>query len=326
MRGYDLLQKMELVDAEYIEAADQPVKPKPVRSFFHRPIAACIAIATLLTAATTVVASGTYDDLLLYFKGDTQLYIDGIIASSTSVSNEEMTMRIDGVIADSHSCHMVVSFLGLSQEEQAQFTSIHPSEKLDVYAVSHSGLPVPFWNSSAAFHWQRNHLREMTASQFEDADVSCILSCDWDSHTSMEDIKSICISYRDLTAELDIRQYITPEYSLTSSDPEADRLTNVRISSLGLYFDVPVDIFPEDYATCDPDDMPTFQIQMIRTDGSLLTEEEMPFGLSIATGYNKEDEYAHVSGAWKGGSEFTIYILDLSEYCGVQINGVNYYF
>lgn len=326
MRGSEFLDKMELVDHAYIEAADQaPVKTR--KRPLSRPMAACIALVLLVFAAgTTAVATGLYNDLLLYFKGDTELYIDGIIEAGTSVSNEQITLRIDGAVADEYACYMVVSLVGHTKEATKQIVSHAVSQPvgLEAYALSHSGGKITFWNWGFSGKYQRIGYRNYDASLFEDADATYIVTCEWGSNVSMENVKSICITYDDLTADLDIQNYIVPTHSLICTDDADSILTNGHISSLGLYFDVPMELFPEDYATCAPEDMPQFEIKMIRTDGSI--QEDLPFGFRWGTNYNREDRIAHISGSWKSGGEHQIYIIDLEAYSGIQINGISYYF
>ena len=107
------------------------------------------------------------------------------------------------------------------------------------------------------------------------------------------------------------------EYTLI---PQGEsELRNLSISPLGAYMEVPVSWFSRE-----PGQGKHFDIDLIRRDGSLETDGKA--GLSLASGYNKPDTYAFVQGSWKMKKENTVGILDLEEYCGIRINGTDYYF
>lgn len=321
MRGSEFLDKMDLVDPMYIEAADRsPVQTR--RRYLSRPMAACIALVLLIFAAgTTAVATGLYDDLLLYFKGNTAPFMEGIIDANTSVSNEEMTLRIDGAIADSHACYMIVSLTGHTAEARKEIQKFELWERvgLDTYAISDKGLKLTEFHWGLSVHRIKTGWRKYSMSRFEDTDATYVVSCEIGKDYPMDSIDRLCITYGDLTAELNIQDYRIPEYSLVCAEGETPEISNGFISSVGMYFDVPVEAVSPDNRK-----YPLFEIRMIRTDGSI--EENLPFGFSCGTGYNADDKFAPVFGSWKQEGAHNIFILDLSDYQGIQINGVCYRF
>ena len=324
MRGGELLDKMDLVDVAYVEAADQlPEKGdrKAFRQMAGRIAACAVCVLLVFVIGATAYAAGAFDKILLYFKGDTGDYMDGIIASTASVSNGEMTLRIDGAIADEHACHLIVSLVGLTEETKKLFTdNVHDEQSaLKAYAVSASGEEVSFWNWGSGSVSERIGFRKYRNSFFADADATFVVDCEFDGKHSMSEMDSIWITYQVLALKLDVQQYILPEYKLfTETETE---LTDLTISGLGVYFEA-----PEEWFRQARDDGSKLEFTMIRSDGSLY-ENNQEFGLSWSAGC--DEKYAHYSGAWKMKKKhamMTIDILDLEEYCGIQINGVNYYY
>ena len=318
MTGFDLLETVAYAEPEYIEAADRPVPKKQPKL---RPLAACAAVFLLILAAgTTVFATGLYENLMQYFKGNTEPFMEGIIAANTSVSNEEFTLRGDGAIADSHACYMIVSLTGHTREAKKELQKFGLGDRvgLDTYAVTDSDMKL------TEFHWglsmQRNKTgwRRYRMSRFEDADATYVISCEIGKDYPMDTIDRLYITYGDLTAELEIQNYRIPEFALVSQE-EAAPIRNGFISPVGMYFEVPVELVSPDNRK-----YPLFEIQMIRTGGSI--EEYPHFGFSCGTGYNPGDQYAPVFGSWKLEGEHNIYILDLTDYQGIRINGVDYSF
>lgn len=319
MNGFDLLEAISWADPQYIEAADRPIPQKRPKL---QSLAACAAVFLLILAAGgTAFATGLYEDLLLYFKGNTEPHMEGIIAANTSVSNEEVTLRIDGAIADSHACYMIVSLTGHTAESKKEILQKFESSEgvgLDTYAVTNRGMKLTYLHWGLSMHRNKIGWRKYSMSRFEDTDATYVVSCEIGKHYPMDSIDRLCITYGDLTAELELQNYRTPEYTLVSPE-ESPEISNGFLSAVGMYFEVPVEL-----VSSDKREYPLFDIQMIRNDGSI--EENLPFGFSCGTGYNAGDKTAPVFGSWKQAGEHSIYILDLSAYQGIRINGIDYFF
>lgn len=319
MTGYDLLEAVAYADPKYIEAADDPA---PIKRPKLRPLAACAAVFLLILAAgTTAFATGLYEDLLLYFKGNTEPHMEGILASNTSVSNGDVTLRIDGAIADSHACYMIVSLTGHTREAKKELQKFGLGERinLDTYAVNNRDMKLTEFHWSLSMHRNKTGWQKYSMSRFEDTDATYVVSCEIGKDYPMDSVDRLCITYDGLTAELELQNYRVPEYALVCAEGEVPEISNGYISPVGMYFDVPVEM-----VAADNSQYPLFVIQMIRADGS--AEEDLPFGFSCGTGYNSGDKTAPVFGSWKQEGEHNIYILDLSDYQGIRINGIDYYF
>lgn len=325
MRGGELLDKMALVDPEYLEAAQTEPGEKQSRTqvshHVSRGMAAVLAAVVLLvTLGATAFATGVFDRFLLYFKGDTQDYMEGIIRSAKSVSDGVVTLRIDGAIADKHACHLVVSVKGLTKTAEREMKDQRFLD-LKAYAVSKTGQQISFWNWGAGVTSRSTGLWKRSWSLFDDADITFVVSCEFDNTQSMDQMESICVAYGELKIDLNVQEHMVPEYPLITE--EESSFKNVTISPLGLYFDARLDDLLEEEQL--PRAISSISYVMIRSDGTLYDNNE-EFGLSTGTTYNEADEYIHITGAWKAEGPITVCILDLSEYSGIQINGINYYF
>lgn len=314
MKGQELLEKMDLVDWSYVEAADrESLRGKTSRRSFRSMAAGLAAAVVLLSLGVTAFASGAFGSIELYFKGNAPDYMDQLIRSTRSVSDGGMTLRVDGAIADAYCCHMVVSLRGLSEQELENAC-------LKAWAVTKEGQRVDFWNWGQAISSEGSGFWKRRWSRFEDADITFVLKLQFDGEHTMEQMDRICVSYADLLLEVAVSEYLVTAYPVETG--ESGFLKNVCISPLGLYLDARQDAVRRE------GDMPglvrPFEIFMIRRDGTVV-EDTKQFGLAMDITYNDDDAYIHMSGSWRTKMS-TIYILDLSDFCGVQINGRKYYF
>ena len=276
-------------------------------------IVACIC---LIVVGVTAYAMNVPNGLLAYFTQKTEMDIEEILSPVASVSDDKMELRIDGIIADEHTFHLVTSFIGLTEEYRNRFNSGDFSEAklFQVYAVSNTGERLEFQNKESSTYTQKNEFGRKATTMFADADMTYLVSGTLSNDINMSDINAICFEYEDLKLELDIAQYMFPEYELYAENTSIDDITNFHISRIGFYFTTPVD---EDLS---------FDVKLIYADGSVFETTDKELGYRTNYSYSSEDEIAFVTGKWGGNSVSSIGIIDLEDYCGVQINGKNYYF
>lgn len=333
MRGFDLLSAMELTDLAYVEQANiesqisqsEPIPGKGVR---FRTLAACLLL--LLATGVTAFATDMYGQLVHYVKTENQTYMEQMIASSACVSNEDYEFRIDAAIADSHACHFLVSFTGKTEKKKAALQSnlydkqFGVFELLEATAIKKDGTVVDFWNRSAGATGKRTGWKTYSFSLFEDTDITYFLTCEFNNWNSMKDLKGIELTFDGMSLFLDVKDYMVKEYPLYTKMEDAP-FKNLTISELGLYFEAPVSMFfdknKQTYQNHD-----RIRFSLIDRYGKVLELEEDDQILSYGTSYNNEDELAYVSGSWKFTGEMEIGIIDLDDYCGVQIDGYSYYF
>lgn len=149
----------------------------------------------------------------------------------------------------------------------------------------------------------------LSNTHFPDADMTFLL-CYELGRERMAEVETVCFGYEDLTAEVDVSAYRFPEAALLPENGEGE-LTDVRLSALGLYFTAPC-----------TEELPEFTVRLIHADGTVAGEEEM-WEIGVHLSFSGGDGAAMpVTGNW--GSAPALRLIDLEDYCGVQINGTNY--
>ena len=75
MNGKYLLEKMELIDPEFIEAADKKPRKKPIKWQYWTALAACLAVAVASGVMSAVTSVG--DAQVVVSPGDTASIFSG---------------------------------------------------------------------------------------------------------------------------------------------------------------------------------------------------------------------------------------------------------
>lgn len=314
MREEQLADALGQIDPRYIlEAAPNPQASR--RRFRWAAVAACLVLGVVL-AASAAVATGLLDALQTYFQGDTEPYLEEILSAAGSVANEDVELRVEGAIADESTCHMIVSLIGLTPEGKGRISSQRLPGAFDVYALTGDGTKVEHLAWGAAAYTKPGLFGTTAKSFFEDAEATFIISYYLEGG-QIHEIKSVCLGYDDLVLELEVAGHLSPEYTLRPETADSSAPSSLRMSRIGLYFSVPV-------SDC-PTDQLTFDVRLIYADGTVASQEQtQDLGLSLRWSSPADNEDVEVTGHW--GSGASIAILDLEDYCGVQVNGVNYYY
>lgn len=315
MKPETLLDSMQYVDEDLIARAEARTgQPGKVRRFPRRfaALAACLA---LLAGATAAGAAGVLDPLLSYFSSDQEPYLEEILSAGASVSGEDLELRLEGAIADSRTCCLLVSFLGLTPERQDSLSAgnLGVQDAFTLYALTPAGERVAFSATESATYTDGGR-KAVTA--FGDAQQTYLLTGTLAAGTTMADVETVCFAYDGLELALEVGKYLCTEYAL-EPDPAAENppLWDFRVSRIGFsYTAAPSE---EDYPTLIP----------IRADGSLYKTFYEDYGASAGSSRSDDsDEPFSVTGLWCAGSPVALAILNLEDYQGFQVDGVNYYF
>ena len=297
------------VDEEYIveAASSTTVKVRKYRSKWGA-IAACLTL-TVILVASVAAATGMLDPILSYFQSEEEIYMEEILAPSYSVSNEKVQLRLEGAIADEDACYMVVSLIDLTGGKRLDRLDIH--EEYEVYGVLENGDRATGGCTSSGTYTRRGK----AMSYFPDAAQTMVIMYE-PKYCGMRDVKTVCFNYDSLVLEVEPANYMSPHYKLVAENDSAP-LTDVGLSRIGFSFVQPLsdEISSEELA---------YDIRLIRADGSVLSKDEMRVigsAHSISTAPDLEE--TKIKGEW--GSIPSLTIINLDEYCGLQINGENYY-
>lgn len=316
MKPETLLDSIQYIDEDLIARAEARTGGQnKVRRFPRRfvAVAACLA---LLIGTTAAFAAGALDPLLSYFGGESEPYLEEILSAGASVSNETLKLRMEGAIADSRTCHMLVSFLGLTPESKDSLSAgdLNVQDGFALYALTPEGERVEFSSTQSATYTDGGR---KAVSAFEDAQQTYLLTGNLAEGTTMADVETVCFAYDGLVLKLDVGKYLCPEYQL-KPDPAAKKpeILDFHVSRIGFYYTAAA-VSEEDFLKLIP----------IRADGSLYKTFYEDYGVSAGSSRSDDShEPFYVTGQWCAGSPVALAILELEDYAGFQVNGVNYYF
>lgn len=303
MKPETLLDALNYVDEDLLARAEEP-SVKTIRRFPKR-ISAIAACLTLLLGATAF-ATGALDPLLAYFDDPSGLYLEDFLAAGDSVSNNTLEIRLEGAIADSRTAYLVVSFLGLDESTARNLRRGGLDVRPDlVYTiVTPEGESLPF---STTIMGTYTTGKGQAISHFEDADLTYVFAGTLPEGHSMEDVDQICLTYEDLSLSLPVENYLCPEYALEPEGNGLPEVDHLRMSAIGF-----------SYTTTDEDLY--LDLVPIYADGTVYETFREDYGTSAG------GDGHWVTGHWCAGSPLALAVLDLADYCGLQVNGVNYYF
>lgn len=263
--------------------------------------AACLA-AILVIGGITAAASGVFGQFTEFFNGDLEPYHDQILQSTRYGENDNFAVGIDGVVSDDKQCMFVLKLEALShsgKQDLREMGKKHQNilrEKMTLSACLADGTKQEFYGLSV-FEYT-----DLQSSDFRSYVVT--VSAKDIGIDKLDHLEKIQVEFEDITMEA-LMDHPMQSVILTaeSSDGEVaanDQMRNVELSPIGFSFNG----YGED-----------FEIRLIQKDGTLTGQDK-----SYSFGYSKavDEEEAAVYG------DFRYEILNMDEYLGLQINGINY--
>lgn len=333
MNPEKLVDSVGYIDTDLVERAEKRASGLPrVHKRVTKRFAACAAclVLTVALGVSAAFAAGVFGGREEYFSGATEQDMELILSASASASNDEIELRLDGAIADGHSCYMLISFIGLTEEIRERFTAQNNLDEqalFELYALDGTGERVEFPIQESGSYTKDGGFGRKAMSMMPDADMSYLVIGTFTGNARMSDVEKVCFSYEGLTLELDVGEYITPEYELYPENPSGSTVTDFYVSRLGYSFTVPLtdesttgELNPDDL---DFDDLKAgiTDLRLICQDGSIIKP-----GYCGSGGSADGDEICFEYGRWAGGSAVSLGLIDPENYLGVQLNGENYYF
>lgn len=312
MKKDSLAYALGQVDDQYImEAAPNAGNKTRKYSLKWGTIAACLTLAVIL-GASVAVATGMLNPLFSYFHSEDEIYLEEILAPADSVSNEKVQLRMEGAIADEDACYMVVSLIDLTGTERKRLERADIHKEFDIFGVLESGDRVMGGITNAGTYMQGGKAK----SFFPDASQTRVIMYEPRS-CGMNDVQKVCFSYDGLILEVKPSNYMSPHYNLAEENDSAT-LTGVRMSRVGFSF---VQAISEEMSA----EELIYDVSLIRADGTVLSTDEMrEIGLTYSVSTAPHIEETRITGTW--GNIPSITIINLDDYCGLQINGENYYY
>lgn len=312
MKKDSLAYALGQVDDQYImEAAPNAANKTRKYGLKWGTIAACLMLAVIL-GASVAVAVRILNPLFSYFQTEDEIYLEEILAPSDSVSNEKVQLRMEGAIADEDACYMVVSLIDLTGTERRRLEKPDIHKEFDIFGVLKNGDRVMGGVTNAGTYMQGNKAK----SFFPDASQTRVIMYEPKS-CGMEDVQKVCFSYDGLVLEVEPSNYMSPHYNLAAEN-DSMMLTGVRMSRIGFSF---VQAISEEMSA----EELIYDVTLIRADGTVLSADEMrEIGVMYSVSTAPHIKETRITGTW--GTIPSITIINLDEYCGLQINGENYYY
>lgn len=304
----NVLEKMSLIDTEYVENARYPGERKKLRISKLGAIAACAAVCIIISG--TAYASGALDAVMTYFRGENENMQNLLLSGDQVVSNDTSSIRLDNYIADERVCYFTVSYKGFVKP-------INTGEEHDIVWIDADGKEYTEFNREVGAYTEGfskgSGIWANAKSAYDDADATLIFNCEAPKGMKVSDFKEIKIEYSGLILDINLEDAVVNMYSLKPVK-ESKNIRNLVVSSVGLYFDISSEI-------------ESFDIALIDGNGNYIkADEESDFAYSLSMTREDDADWNEVTGSWSGDSPISVKILDIDNYKGIQINGEDFLF
>lgn len=311
MISRQLMDSLAYLDDDLLLRAEKRTKATRTP---RRKLTLLAACAAMLAAVCLTAAAGLSGGLESYFNGPGTPLPEEFLWAQGEVSNEELTLRIDGAVADGHACHLLVSVIGRTGEmsRRLQSGNLAEQELFDLYGLRDGQRVAPTsWESTA--HLDTTGAVKTAVTQMEGADMTWLLTFRFLQDETLAELDAVCFSYQGLTLELDVRGHLLPEYLLESAQPDAP-CREVWVSAIGFSIaGVPAE---GDF----------FDLWPLRADGQVWSSFFEESGYWASSTEAGEDGLCTVTGTWAGDSPAAVGFLDLEALSGLRIDGIDYLF
>ncbi len=304
MKPEKIIEAMNMLDDDLIEQAERNNNIKKIQfTPALKRLVACAACAMFIIA--TSYAAEIVEAFKSYFVSQNEEFPPEVMTDVKTDENEELTIRLDGAVADRHSCHMIVSFIS----KKPRIFDGYEQEGFALYAIDKNGERVDFDDRSSGTYMEHSPVAK-AITKIADADATYLVSGTFEI-PKMENMDKLVFEYEGLKLETELDGNILPEYPLYTEDGEQ---TGYVITPIGLYIN---------YKTDTPDEYLFNKVFLLDKDGKAV---EMGFsGHSSTAKLADGSEHIVAIHTWSAG-HIDVHILDMENYIGVQIKGTNYYF
>lgn len=246
--------------------------------------AACIA--AIMICSSIAIASVNMDALQRYWGNDAEIYRDRALETIQSVQNDNVKVNIEGIVSDHYQCVLVISVEALSEKGQ---------EIIKKYNNKHMVLDLKI--KPAMVEGAENQC-QFGAFQYTDDNKNKnykSYKCDFPLK-NVDLTKPVTVEFAGLSMNFNIPEYMQV---ITLYPDSNEGVEKVELSPIGYYYENA----DAEYAD---------QIRLIHKDGTI--DEELGYFGSMV----KDD-----NGKVTIIGSFTR-LVDLNDYAGIQIDGVNY--
>lgn len=311
MNGKNLLEQLNGVNMTFVEESTYPEK-KNRASRWTKMTATAACLATVLTLGTITYASGAVDAIRSYFSSQNSVAEQLLKSGEGAVTNGEIQMRVDNYIADQREFIFSVSLIGTGK-------NLTTSDALKIAWITRSGEKITEYNKEVGAYtigsgWRQGMVAHAD-SMYEEADATFIVINEVPEGYTMEELEGVEVSCKDLIMEVEVGDSVIETYRLSSNKDEGS-IQDFIASAIGF-----------SYVTDSEDN----DIRMIKADGTYVEDDgendtEGYHGFWLSSSTSDDNDLFSIRGRWGGSDAIAIGILDLEQYAGICVNGVDYFF
>lgn len=272
MRGKEFLDKMDLIDPGYVEAADmKPARKKKHIFQWKALVAAVLAIALLAVPVSAEMTNGYVSNLLAPLFGGAQTKIVDKIGKpiGATTSTNGYTLTVEAVIGDRHNAAVVYTFAkddGTPIPSNAHFadwdtvflTGKNSGGSLSVFPNKDDPAKIhiiEFWHDNTPVIGRLVHASFSNLTFEDKSETKQIVSGPWEVKYTFR--------YEDSSQTVPVSNL-----SVTDKAGKQYKIKEINISPIGLYMDLTI-IDPEWGAP----HMQHFEASLLLSDGSLIEME-----------------------------------------------------
>ena len=304
MKPEKIIEAMNMIDDDLIEQAERKNKVKNIHfTPAVKRLIACAACAIFIIA--TSYAAEIVEAFKSYFVSQNDVFPPEVMTDVVTDENEDLIIRLDGAVADRHSCHMIVSFIS----KKPRLFNGYEQEGFALYAIDKNGGRVDFDDRSSGTYMEHSPVAK-AITKITDADATYLVSGTFEI-PQMENMDKLVFECEGLRLETEIENNILPEYPLYTADGAE---TGYVMTPIGLYVN---------YKTDTPDEHIFNKVFLLDKGGKAV---EMGFsGHSSTAKLADGSEHIVAIHTWSKG-HIDVHILDMDNYIGVRIGDTDYYF
>lgn len=307
MNAEILLDAMTYIDEELIAGAENVFckkKSQAKRKYF---IAACVSFA-LISGSTIGYSIGAFDGILQYFGGNADYYVDKIITDDLYAADDNVEMRVHGVTVSEDYVHLLVSLNGKSAsgKKELEESGLTARECIEVFTINADDMMTKCSSVTVGALTQTNLNGMQPITKIED--VQMTFSVD-----SKVEGNIIRLCFRNLCIDINLDEHRFETMLLSPENIEMSEVKDVKMSAVGFSF------------TMQNMEFHNLELTLIKSDGSVYDKSGGKIGYHCGIDY-ESDSVGYVAGIWCEGSPVNNAVLNLENFCGLEINGEKFYY
>lgn len=309
MRTERILDAMTYIDESLILRAEQPSTGKKTARRLKGFAAAACAVLMLSAGSVAAYSAGLFDGVLQYFGGAAEDYLEQILAEDIYAADGHIEMQVHGVTASETHVSLLVSLNGITTQGKEYIDDMErvPTDSIALFTKNPDGSLTKCSSVSIGTFMETSFNGTQAKSKLEGVQLAFTVDCETGAD-------SVVLCFEDLTTEIDISTRRFETLELKPENIEISTVSDVKMSAVDFSF------------TVEADSLRRVTVKLILADGTLYDGMGEKIGYVSAAGYSEDDSFISVTGKWCEGSPVNSAVLDLEDFCGLEINGERFYY